>query len=373
MENKRLHFSELLTQMDAEKHPFVQAFVNNISFPTTIEELETFIYDHGHYNIEDILACNGACWTVPRNCKIGDIVLWMHAKTAISRITALITQVKNLSDVAMHNKTLLLEWLAHARSLHHQYGGCIFAIGRVVSTPEYEDFSDANPCHWNGRIYADIGDIVVLSMPIHINEFNTFITISRQSAITHLPGKEFDRLRNLIQSKNSNLPYYFIHSKIGNFTLANITRNNFLEVTQEYRRRFMYEADFRSNYVDHLLHAIAGRKVYRECICRSQNHPHYFVDNVFKSGNKYFLLEVKLNILLEPNLSAQLDQYIFADSLQLTQKEDWLITDFERKFMYVIDTNALFSYKPETAQLKKLIDLDQVRKIEDILQFFPTN
>ena len=33
---------------------YVNAHINNISFPKTIEQLEEFIYEHGCYNVEDV-------------------------------------------------------------------------------------------------------------------------------------------------------------------------------------------------------------------------------------------------------------------------------------------------------------------------------
>ena len=52
----------------------IQAFVNNISFPTSLEELEFFLKDDGLYNIEMILFERDTSeWTAPRWCKIDDI------------------------------------------------------------------------------------------------------------------------------------------------------------------------------------------------------------------------------------------------------------------------------------------------------------
>ena len=61
---------------------YVNAHINNISFPKTIEQLEAFIYENGCYNVEDILneAEGGyTSWTVPRSSVVGDIVLYFHA------------------------------------------------------------------------------------------------------------------------------------------------------------------------------------------------------------------------------------------------------------------------------------------------------
>ncbi len=385
---ENVEFRSILNTLDRAEQPFVQAHINSISFPTAIEELEVFVYEHGHFNIEDILACDGSEWTVPRSCKIGDVVLWFHAKTAISRITKLITEVRGLpepfvrttkhnqevsvlldSDESEHDKYYLLEWLEHARDLYSKYGGKIFAIGRIVSPPDRLEIPADDPYHWHGRIYADVGDIVVLENPIDICEFNSFIAVSRHSAITPLPSKEFNWLRDIIGDKNDNLPAYFLNCEIGDFNLSKINRENFLTITQEYRRRFLYEQEFRSYYVDYLLRNIAGRKFYRECVCHANGKAPCFVDNVFKYEGQYFLLEVKLNIHLEQDLHGQLKKYTDSEYLLLKKGESNPIVEYERRFMYIIDTNGFYKYDRSSDTIQMLIDLDEVHSVEDISRF----
>lgn len=348
---------------------YVNAHINNISFPTTIEELETFVYKNGRYNVEEVTIYGAGSWTVPRNAKKGDIVLFYHAKTAISRITALITKVKALPDNTEHDKELLLSWLDRARRLYGIYGGRIFAIGMILGVPKTEVLGEEEIYHWRGRIYADVGETVNLDYPVDISEFNSFIKISRQSAITPLPGKEFDELRAIIRKKNPKLPEYYLKSEIGNFDLSHINSENFLNVTQDYRRRFLLEIDFRSYYVDYLLRGLARRKFWRECTCCTEGAPHYFVDNVFLYNGKYYLLEVKLNVQLERNLSGQLQQYVHANYLFLDQKLTRKVSDFEREYMYVIDTDAFYRYDTAADTLTELIRLDDVHNIRDIEQF----
>lgn len=368
---RKIESRMILAELESQKTPYVNAHINNISFPTSIEGLEVFVYEHGMYNTEDVLTNPDTNWTVPRSAKIGDIVLFFHAKTAISRITALITQVKDLSDESEHDKSLLLEWLERARRLYKTYGGKIFAVGRVTGLPErWNEDEAANVYHWGSRIYADIGDIAVLENPVDISEFNSFIKVSRQSAITPLPSKEFNGLRNLLWRRNDNLPEYLLRCEIGNFDLAHINRENFLEITREYRRRFLLEIDFRSYYVDYILRGIAKRQFWRECTCCTEGLPYYFVDNVFKLGGKYYLLEIKLNIHLERNLTGQLRQYVCADYLFLDKGATRKIIEFERDFMYVIDTNAFYRYDTVENTLTELVRLDDVHCIDDLRQLW---
>ena len=74
--------------MSRIKH--VQAHINNISFPKTLDELYWFVTENGSFNVEDILFNKFVEWTVPNWTQTGDIVFFMHAKTARSTITKLI-------------------------------------------------------------------------------------------------------------------------------------------------------------------------------------------------------------------------------------------------------------------------------------------
>ena len=74
----------------------VQAFIDNISFPTTLVELEDFIDE---FNVEQILTVDETEWTAPKWAVEGDIVFFFHAKTAIQRITKLETEMKKEKDI----------------------------------------------------------------------------------------------------------------------------------------------------------------------------------------------------------------------------------------------------------------------------------
>lgn len=346
---------------------YVNAHINNISFPKTIEQLEEFIYEHGCYNVEDVIneAIDGYTnWTVPRSSVVGDIVLYFHAKTAIQWIRKLETAAKRL-DTAIHNVPLILDWLKRARELYSKYGGKIFAIGRISSRPERDD-EYSSPYHWSGRVYANIKDLYLLENPIDISEFNSFILVSRQSAITPLPAKEFEKLKGIIASKNADVPQYLLDSKIGDCNLSKTNQSNFLEITNTYRNRFPLESSFRSYYVDHFLRVLSGKKVYRECQCYTPQTPLARVDNVFEFNGKKILLEVKLNIKLENDLSSQLKQYIKSDYIFLTSDSNEFITDFEKQFMFVIDVYSVYKYTVTDEKLIKVFDLDDIKDINDI-------
>ena len=353
---------------ESNSSTYVNAHINNISFPKTIDQLEEFIYGSGYYNIEEVLneATDGyTIWTVPRSSVVGDIVLYFHAKTAIQWIRKLETAAKSL-DYNRHDVPLILDWLKRARKLYSLYGGKIFAVGKVSSRPEHES-ENFEAYHWSGRIYADIKELYLLENPIDISEFNSFILVSRQSAITPLPSMEFEKLKQIIAEQNPNVPQYFIESKIGDCNLSKINANNFLEITKSYRKRFPLEISFRSYYVDYFLKTLSDGKVHRECQCHTMQSPLARVDNVFEFNGKKFLLEVKLNIELEDDLLSQLEQYIKADNIRLSSDSNEMITDFEKDFMFVIDVYSVYKYNVDLGKLEKLFDLDDIVDKNDIL------
>ena len=166
----------------------VQAFIDNISFPMTLEELERFA---DWFNVEEILNVAETEWTAPRWAVEGDIVFFFHAKTAIQKITMLETKLKQeKTEYSEEDYRWLWKSLQRARELYKSYGGKIFAIGRVSGRTEYDSQEGDEVLHWASRFYAPIDRIFVLQQPIDISEFSDFLPVStRGAAAKNQPGK----------------------------------------------------------------------------------------------------------------------------------------------------------------------------------------
>ena len=91
------------------------------------------------------------------------------------------------------------------------------------------------------------------------------------------------------------------------------------------------------------------------------------VDNVFEFCGKKILLEVKLNIELESDLISQLNQYIYAEYIYLSNKQQSTITDFEKEFMFVMDVYAVYRYDTKNKSIVKIFDLDEIKSKDDII------
>ena len=357
----------------------VQSVINNISFPKSLKEVLQIEMAHGRFNVEDILEESKADreedayteWTMPKWCKSGDIVFFMHAKTARTTITRLKTELRKSADEYNESDYKILNSsLQRGIELHQKYGGKIFAIGKVCGDAFCygdDDEFDFDP-HWKSQVYAPIDGLYCLQHPIDISEFNSFIQISRQSGITPVFGKEFDALKSLIMSNNV-VPHYFEESISMPIPLSKISKDNWVQVASRYRRSFFLEIQFRSYYVDYLLESLGDRKgFFKECACIKGEQKASFVDNVIEIGGKYLPVEVKLNIDTEKDLIGQLRKYCALDKLVLdTKKQRYAV--LEKVFgngALVLDTNGAYWYDHVEQSISPICNLDDISTQQDI-------
>ncbi len=340
----------------------VQAVINNISFPKSVDELRYFAYEVGRYDVEDILHNSETEWTMPKWAMPNDIVFFFHAKTAINTIRRLEIEIEREKP---EGSDTLFYWLQRARALYKKCGGKIFAVGRVLHRPFYDEFADNEGLHWKGKVFAAIGDLHVLENPVDISEFSDFIFVSRQSSITAVLGDDFEKLKELILRKNP-LPEYVINSRATPLPLKDINPGNWLRVTRSYRRSFFLEIQFRRYYVDYFLRAVGDtKKFFEECNCYRGGMWTGRADNCIRIGGKLCAVEVKLNVSAENKLEEQLEQYCRLDEITLEKKKvpaDRLIPDR----VIVIDTENLYIYESESKTLNKIMGLDALEKNEDL-------
>jgi len=365
---------------------YVQAFISNISFPTSLDE----VYNYAHlFNMEMLLGCeyynlltDGNCidfndtikyesravaWTAPKWCKYGDIVFFMHAKTAISKITALKTELLyNRHKYSCNSFWIMMNALTRARKIYDIYGGKIFAVGRINGTPEYYENGDEFQ-HWKSTVYAPVDQIFLLEKLIDIAEFSSEIMISRQSSITPIFGERFDFLKQLILKKNNIIEDYFKESVAQPVPLSNINDDNWLEIVNKYRRSFFLEIQFRTFYVDRILKFLGDNKTFfRECACYKSTNPTSFVDNVIKLNCKFLPVEVKLSVSSERDIIFQLSKYCHLEKLQLL-RDKTVNSNIYNSNVLVIDTENIYIYNDNTKSLTRIIQLDEIKNTDDII------
>lgn len=337
----------------------VQAIITNISFPKTLSELEYFLEERGGYDLEYVLNSKHVEWSVPKWSAAGDIVFFFHAKYAHQHISRLRHQLYSDPENNKHLK----DFLDRGQCLHKEYGGKIFAIGKVVGKPFYDGGDWQESVHWQGRVYAEIGEIFLLANPFPLDEFSDFLMLSRQSAVTPVLGDDFERIRELILRSNP-APKYFKDAVAVPLPLKDIDPENWLEITAEYRRRFYLEKQFRKYYADYFLREIsAGRRLWAECACLKNGRTGY-ADNCIQIGGKLLFCEVKLNAAASSGLTDQLRSYLNPDEITLGHKK--LKSANLADKILLIDAESLSIFAETDAEPQKIADLDDIKTHDDL-------
>ena len=362
--------NDIYEQADASQS--VQAYISNFTFPANLDELKEQFYNFGGYNFEDFFDSGHTVWSTPKWTKSGDIVFFMLAKTAVHKINSISKEhMKEKPYKAKRQYKLVEGWINRGRELCDEYGGKIFAIGRVQGSPYYEgeDYDEEREIHWKGRIYASIDSIIELEKPIDLSEFNEFIELSRGGSFTPVFGESFNRLIKLIESKNK-LPRYVRECKSIPVPINKINRDNWLEIAGQYRRSFFLEIQFRSFYVDYLLPLLGDqKKIFSECRCCKSTNSDSYVDNVILFEGKYLPVEVKLDINTEKDLKSQVKKYCEVKKCYLDKKDTKCI-NYRNMFsgnVLIIDTNGVYLYDDRKDFISNLYDLDCLQNIKDIV------
>lgn len=345
---------------------YIQSFINNVSVPRSLEELQSYIEDNKGYDIEDVLYEDATIWTTPRWCKTGDIVFFMHAKCASRHLYNIRKELECEKDYLTENEYEVCNfWIDKGLWLQKMFGGKIIAIAKVTDNPEqWERYEEDSILHWKSRIYAPM-KVTHLENPIDISEFRDFIKISMQSAITGVFGNEFEKLMKIIANKNK-IPKYFTECEAAPMPISKICKENYLQITSQYRRAFMLEIQFRTFYTDYLLSDIGDQKtIYSECLCHKENNPNTYVDNVILFSGKYLPVEIKLNINNETYLEEQLRQYINLDYINNKGRIIYP-NNLYNNHVLVIDTENICLYDGIRRTLKNIMRLDDVKSKNDI-------
>ena len=347
---------------------YVEAFVNNISVPKTLEELYDYYLDGNDAQnlIVEIDTVGSTEWTVPKWAKWGDIVLFMHAKTARSTLTKLRSEVNTKYDAENNKGVCLKQSIEDQLAFHKKYGGKIYAVGRINGKPDIVEINSG--MHFKSKVFCKVDDLFLLEHPIDISEFNSFITISKMSGITPVFGQPFENLKKLI-SQNNDVPEYFSYSYSTPYPHSIVNDENWMRLGLEYRRAFTLEAQFRQCYVDYLLKRLGDQKTfYMECPCHKGSHPVTYVDNVIRIDKKLLPVEIKLNIEAEVSLESQCQQYCQLDKLTLKKKPvmDAKMENVVDDKVLVIDTFGVYIYHLKDNKIDFLYDLGDLKTEEDI-------
>ena len=153
--------------------------------------------------------------------------------------------------------------------------------------------------------------------------------------------------------------------------LRTINNQNWIEVSNTYRRCFILEKQFRQFYVDYLLREIGDQKTFfTECRCRKPGINDSFMDYVIRFQGKYLPVEVKLSVNAEPNLIGQVSKYIYNSTVFLTDDGTRCVTGeaFHDGRVLIIDTEKIFMFDATIGKINEIMSLDSINSKEDLKQ-----
>ena len=343
----------------------VQSYIANVSFPTSLEEMEELVNGEYYMDMEALLLFNDAKFTAPKWAAKGDIVFFYHAKSAITKIRHLKSLLKNESDKYKQVYDEIVEYLETAEKIYKRYGGTIFAVGTVCEELEIVKDDPREHLHWRSNIYAPINKITNLHFPVDKVKFEEYVKLSMQRTITPVPGTAFNGLRKLVLRYND-VPF-IEDCEASPIPLKDINDKNWMEIAKEYKRRFFLEIQFRKFYVDYLLKSISDtKKIYSECSCWKNDAHTGFADNFITMNKKYLAVEVKLNIDTERDIQNQLEKYSFCNMVKLDKKTTIYKKDIHQSYVLVIDMNKICIYNSTSKTMQKFADLDSLKCMYDV-------
>lgn len=166
-------------------------YILNFNNSKDLHEIKYMFEKYKGTNIDDLLQSfktGRTVWSVPQKAQLGDIVVFMCAKTARNNLGLATSHIPSNYSEAFR---LFVE---QQKALYKKYSGNLLGIGTVTSAPEHDQVSN--------RWFSDIGQLRQFKNPIHIDDFRSFISISKTNSVTKLNESQWKRLQWLTNQKN---------------------------------------------------------------------------------------------------------------------------------------------------------------------------
>ena len=164
-------------------------FIVNFNNTRNLQDIKRQYDDYGGTNLDFLLedfSTGSTRWSVSKNTVPGDIIVFMCAKEARHNLGMA------TSDIPEDYDADFVTFVKNQKALYKRYSGLILGYGIVESFPENEE----------GWWMSDIGHLQQFKNAVSIDDFRSFITISRTNSITFLNDSQWERLKWIINQKN---------------------------------------------------------------------------------------------------------------------------------------------------------------------------
>ena len=165
-------------------------YILNFNNSRDLADIKFYFDNGGSTNINIILEdfpTGKTNWSVPKNAVPGDIVIFMCAKEARHNLGSATAHIPS------NYSKKFRDFVEEQKALYKQYSGHMLGCGVIDSIPEVDE---------DGRYYADISELRKFANPIYIDDFRSFISVSKASSITNLKEEQWERLKWVVNQKN---------------------------------------------------------------------------------------------------------------------------------------------------------------------------
>jgi len=308
-----------------ESTRLVQSSITSISFPSSLERLRVMgskwlkLIGRDWVTDMDVLvdfpAGKGVTWIAPKWLTSSDILFFYHTKSASLFI-------RKLSQEA---DRVIRKGINPSKE---------FSLSDVC----YHDEDK----HFKGTIYAPLGEVFIFSNPVF--NFGDIIRIG-QNTTTPVFGQEFEKLKERIALHNQ-LPEILIRTKPGNLSFRNVDGMNWPDICCKRETKFVDEAQIRAYLIDHILNEIRDNRspLLLECDCFRDGLRTGIADYFIRVLGHWIPVEAKLNVLVEENLSDQIEKYNHIQSFQSTKGgyKGQVFNTIDSGICLIIDQSGIF-------------------------------
>jgi len=351
-----------------ESMRLVQSSITSISFPSSLERLRAMgskwhkMIGRDWVTDMDVLmefpAGKGVTWIAPKWLTSSDILFFYHTKSASSLIRKLHLEADRITkngvnpgkELSLSDVRALKVILDRQSILAEKYSGSIFGFAVISGRPvRYHDEDK----HFKGTIYAPLGEVFISPNPVF--DFGDIIRIG-QNTTTPVFGREFEKLKERTALHNQ-LPEILIRTKPGDLSFRNVDVINWPDICCKIETKFVDEAQIRAYLIDHILNEVKDNRspLLLECDCFRDRLRTGIADYFIRVSGQWIPVEAKLNVLVEENLSGQIEKYNHIQSFQSTKGiyKGQLFNTTDSGFCLIIDQSGVFFTKDG-----KFIDCD---------------
>jgi len=286
-------------------------------------------------------------WIAPKWLTASDILFFYHTKSAASLIRKLRLETDRIIRRGTDPSEALSRSDIHALKdildrqfvLAERYSGSIFGFAVISGRPvRYHDEDK----HFKGTIYAPLGEVYIFSNPVF--DFGDIIRIG-QNTTTAVFGQEFEKLKERPAIHNQ-LPDILVHTKPGNFSFRNVDSTNWPDICCNRETKFVDEAQIRAYLIDYILNEVKDNRspLLLECDCFRNGLRTGIADYFIRISDQWIPIEAKLNVLVEENLSGQIEKYNHIQSFQPTKGmyKGQLFNTADSGICLIIDQSGIF-------------------------------